>query len=325
MKKIVRNLMLLALVLGVTFACSDDDVNKVAVEDVAEYLESLNPPVVEVEPEPVSFSVTEKDEIPDVCDVTSTWSVSGEIKGDSALVDAIEKAEIFATFNDETSESDDSVSDAKLIAEVVAADFETNSAGNKTITFSATLEDVLDVMGLEAYMINITDKFNFEIVVTTDGPENPKVSFEEEVTTKSVVAETMFVGDYYMEQIAPVPFLFGQSTLTHDTVVELTANGNERTFETFSFPFWCSDPGDEIDFKFNLECDKVIVQVIDGKCGCGDEGYFAPATVPATVDLTDDSVFEMTFTGDATEACEDSAGVQVTYRFTKSVPVKPAR
>ncbi|GAA4272239.1 hypothetical protein U6A24_21365 [Aquimarina gracilis] len=129
------------------------------------------------------------------------------------------------------------------------------------------------------------------------------------------VDETLFVGEYYMEQTAPIPFLFGQSTLTHDTVVEVTANGLERSFDTFIFPFWCST--EVIPFKFNLVCNEIIVPVQDGNCGCGNEGYFAPAIIPATYSVDDDSVFELTFTGDATEACSASAGVQVTYRFTK--------
>ncbi len=130
------------------------------------------------------------------------------------------------------------------------------------------------------------------------------------------IPNTAFVGNYYMEQIAPIPFLFGQSTLTHDTVVAVTAESDtRRTFDTFTFPYWCST--EIIPFKFDLVCGKIIVPIQDGNCGCGDIGYFAPAVTPSTYDLDDDNVFELTFTGDASEACSASAGVQVTYRFTK--------
>ncbi|MGX1930585.1 hypothetical protein [Flagellimonas sp. 2504JD4-2] len=125
------------------------------------------------------------------------------------------------------------------------------------------------------------------------------------------VDETLFTGMYLLEEIIPVPFGPG---LQSGDVLEITANGLARTFNSINFPNFCSTP---IPFTFNLVCNEFVVPLQDTNCHCGDgSNYWGPSTVGhATYDITDDSVFEVNFTNDVQSNCGSPA--QTTYRFTK--------
>ena len=125
------------------------------------------------------------------------------------------------------------------------------------------------------------------------------------------VDETLFTGMYLIEEIIPVPFGPG---LQSGDVLEITADGLKRTFNTINFPNFCSTP---IPFSFNLVCNEIVVPLQDTNCHCGDgTNYWGPSTVGhATYDINDDSVFEVNFTNDVQSNC--GSPTQTKYRFTK--------
>ena len=125
------------------------------------------------------------------------------------------------------------------------------------------------------------------------------------------VDETLFTGMYLIEEIVPVPY--GPALQSGD-VLEITADGLKRTFNTINFPYYCSVP---IPFSFNLVCNEFVVPLQDTNCACWDgTNYYGPSTIGnAVYDINDDSVFEINFTNDVQSDC--GSPTQTTYRFTK--------
>ncbi len=126
------------------------------------------------------------------------------------------------------------------------------------------------------------------------------------------VDDTLFVGNYLIEQISP--FIDGP-TLSSGTVVALTVVDGAtpaRVFDTFNYPNFCSTNN---PFTLNLVCNEVVVPRQEGNCSCNGDYFFDVASVNAVYDLNDDSEFLMTFTDDSDSDC--GSPVQTTYRFTK--------
>lgn len=124
------------------------------------------------------------------------------------------------------------------------------------------------------------------------------------------VDEALFTGMYLIEQTTP--FVDGP-TLDDGSVVEVRSSGTSRIFASNRYPNFCTTP---LDFTFNLVCNEIIVPVQDTNCRCNDASdWFGPATTPSTYDLSDDSVFFLTFADDLQADCGPTA--QTTYRFTK--------
>lgn len=128
------------------------------------------------------------------------------------------------------------------------------------------------------------------------------------------VDETLFTGMYLIEEITP--FLSGSGPALNDGgVVEITADGLSRAFNTPNFPNFCSTP---IPFSFNLICNEFVVDLQDTNCACNSvSDYFGPSTSGhATYNVNDDSSFEITFSNDVQNDC-GAGPIQTTYRFTK--------
>ncbi|WP_459212898.1 hypothetical protein [Aquimarina rhabdastrellae] len=126
------------------------------------------------------------------------------------------------------------------------------------------------------------------------------------------VEDTLFVGNYLIEQITP--FIAGP-TLSSGTVVELIVEEGStpaRKFNTLNYPNFCSVNN---PFTLNLVCNEVVVPRQEGNCSCDGNYFFDVASVNAVYDLNDDSEFLMTFTDDSDSDC--GSPVQTTYRFTK--------
>lgn len=141
-----------------------------------------------------------------------------------------------------------------------------------------------------------------------------KASFKQEFTVNSSltcpVPSTSFVGNYLIEEITP--FVDGP-TLSHNTVVSLIATSNSgRRFMTANFPNYCSSL---MAFNFDLVCGKVVSGTMQGNCSCNGNYFFKEAISNSTYNVSDDSVFELTFTNDSESDC--GSPVQTTYRFTK--------
>lgn len=128
------------------------------------------------------------------------------------------------------------------------------------------------------------------------------------------VDETLFVGDYLLEQLSP--FTDGP-TLSDGSVVTLTADGLSRSFDTEFFPLYCS--GSFSPFSFTLVCNETLVGNQDNPCNC-DTGadWFGPPTdsTNGTYDVTDDSVLTIRFVDDSSDEC-GLGTANTEYRLTK--------
>ncbi|MEW7279915.1 hypothetical protein ABW636_15080 [Aquimarina sp. 2201CG1-2-11] len=346
MKKVVRNLMLLALVMGVTFACGDDDLRKIDAEDVDEYLESLNPTTdVEEEeeeeeeeetpePEALSFNVTEKSGHVSSCDIeNSTWSITGEFTGDASFVDDIENAQLLASFEDLTVDVEVKNLKEDTLIEELNKDSFTNDGGKVSVTFDITFGDVLTALELTSGDISTSDKFKFELVFNAgdvvynnenllDDSEGSLVSFEE--TVVEIISDTKFVGDYTVSFADPDGLDGGTFTgglafaddVTYTLVVD-PENEGRRIMKIVHQPKFCSDD-DPIDFIMDFTCDAIIVPLQSASCHCGDgTDWHGPAVTPTNYDVNDDSTFVVKFEENANDNCTSYAFHEAEVTFTK--------
>ena len=126
------------------------------------------------------------------------------------------------------------------------------------------------------------------------------------------IPSTAFVGKYLIEQTSA---LVDGPSLSSGTVVDLVrVDENTRKFQTENYPNFCS--GTFMDFSFKLVCGKIIVNTADTTCRCTSvTDWFTAGSTPTSYDLSDDSVFSITFTDDSQSDCNPP--VQTTYKFTK--------
>ncbi|WP_299437898.1 hypothetical protein [uncultured Aquimarina sp.] len=128
------------------------------------------------------------------------------------------------------------------------------------------------------------------------------------------VDESLFTGMYRIDEITP--FLSGSGPALNDGgIVEVTADGLARVFNTPNFPNFCSTPR---PFTFNLICNEIVVPLQNTNCACNSgTDYFGPSTSGhASYDTNDDSVFEVTFSNDVQNDC-GAGPIQTIYRFNK--------
>ena len=126
------------------------------------------------------------------------------------------------------------------------------------------------------------------------------------------IPQDKFVGNYLIEETTP--FVDGP-TLSNNTVVAVQfVSQTQRKFSTKNYPNYCQP---FMTFNFNLVCNEVIVP--NGQrstCGCTAAGlFFGPSIISSTYNVSDDSIFYITFSNDNTENCGPVS--QTTYKFTK--------
>ena len=130
---------------------------------------------------------------------------------------------------------------------------------------------------------------------------------------------TSFVGMYHVKQTTP--FLMaswgdGGTAFSDDVVVEVIAESEtRRRFKTIVTPKFCG--WNEVDFLFDLVCNKIIVPSQSNACHCGDgTEWFVVAQTPSAYDVNDDSEFTLIFTEGAQGEC-GYFPAQTAITFTK--------
>ncbi len=163
---------------------------------------------------------------------------------------------------------------------------------------------------------SILDSENRKIVLKLDSVDGARIDSKNTISLNVFrfcpVPETFFTGNYLIEQVSP--FIDGP-TLSDGTIVSVTAQGTKRIFSTQNYPNYCAPT---MDFSFNLNCNNIIVDVLDSVCSCGDgTAWFGPALGSnATYDITaGDSIMYVTFADDVQQNCGPT--VDTTYKFTK--------
>lgn len=240
--------------------------------------------------------------------------------------DLLQSVDVFASFQDNSSDNGDSTSGEALIRSIDAAQFTDGPFGLPRTSISVTLTEMLSATGLTEddlfggdtftirLALNLTDGRVFSAnnaggVITAGFFNSP---FQYKPTVICPVPETAFVGSYLIEEITD--YVDGP-TFDDGATVDVTVGdfSTERVFFTANYPDYCSTPN---DFRFTLVCGTVTVPFQESNCVCGDgTDFFGPAEVPSMYDLADDSVFLLTFSNDTQTDCGPPQ--DTTYRFTK--------
>ena len=221
------------------------------------------------------------------------------------VIDATGSTEVAVTVSS-VSESERTV-DLEIVQEETTASADTYTLGSIVIPANS-YEGTLTIEGVDN---NVTTEPETLVLAL---PEGVGFSSDGNLTVNIFevcpVDETLFTGMYLIEQIST--FLAGP-TLSHNTVVEVSADGFTRSFQTSNFPNFCSTPN---TFTFNLVCNEFVVPFQFNNCNCGDGvDYFGPAEVNAVYAIDSDDVFEVVFSDDTKENCGIPG--QTVYRFTK--------
>ncbi|MEL6559725.1 MAG: hypothetical protein AAFQ94_16160 [Bacteroidota bacterium] len=175
-------------------------------------------------------------------------------------------------------------------------------------------------VGIEILADNIEVGEELDIVleiVSADLPINQTVSKATHRVSISCPITADYTGTYRLEVInntAP----FGGSYGDDGDIVEVRAGVGQfdRVFTNLLAGF----AGFERDFEFSLICESIKVPFQDHGAGCGANPdtnlATGPPTTESTFDPTDDAVFIINLTDNASGDC-DEAPVQASYRFVK--------
>jgi len=255
------------------------------------------------------------------------FSVELEVQ-DQENGNLVDNIEVCVGFRDNTVEEGetDLDKDEVLITTIDSSTFTIGEQGLPRLSYEITLTELLTTLSVNESDLNGGDQFSirFELVLT----DGRRFSFAQNsgtltgsyfaspfLYTPSVtcpVPSTYFVGDYLIEQISAE---VDGPTLSTGTVVsvEIGETSTARVFQTANYPNYCATLR---PFVLDLICGTITVPSQNSGCACGDGAdWFTDPEVPNTYDISDDSVFEITFTDDAQSNCSSPA--QTTYRFTK--------
>ncbi len=146
---------------------------------------------------------------------------------------------------------------------------------------------------------------------------NDKLSFS--IIQTCPVDITSFVGMYRIKQTTPflkAPWGDGGTAFSDDVVVEVIAiSETRRKFNVIVTPKFCG--WNQVDFLFDLVCNKIIVPTQSNACHCGDGNeWFVAAQSPSAYDVNDDSEFTLVFTEGAQGEC-GYFPAQTSVTFTK--------
>ena len=241
--------------------------------------------------------------------------------------DLLQSVDVFVALVDNSPENGDSSAAEVQIGTVDRAAFSPGPFGLPRGIISVTLDEMLAALGVsEADLfggdvfnvrlsLNLTDGRVFSVsnaggIITGGFFSSP---FQYGPAVICPVEETFMVGEYLIEEITP--YVDGP-TFDDGSVVEVTVGdfSTERVFFTSNYPDYCTTPN---DFRYTLVCGNIIVPFQESNCACGSGAdYFGPPLGDAaTYDLSDDTVFFLTFGNDLQSDCV--APEDTTYKFTK--------
>lgn len=215
--------------------------------------------------------------------------------------------------NSSTKSDADRVYTISTVAEGTTADPATYNVPTTVTIPAGSYQGVLTITGqdegLEESTVLILE------LTANDGEILPSNRITVNVQQVCPVDESLFVGQYLIQETTP--YVDGP-TLDHGAVVNVTIptgdNRLRRQFTTRNYINYCTTT--TMSFKFALVCGEVIVDAGQtSTCTCNGALTFGPATTPSPYDVSDDSVFFVTFTNDETMDCGSTT--QTTYKFTK--------
>lgn len=240
--------------------------------------------------------------------------------------DLLRSVDVYVAFDDNSEDNGDSSAAEVQVTTIDRSAFTDGPFGLPRTTISLTLDEMLSALGLSEadlfggdafvvrFALNLTDGRTFSVdnaggIITGGFFSSP---FQYQPTVICPLLETAFVGNYLIEEITP--YVDGP-TFDDGSIVELAVGdfSTERVFFTANYPDYCSTPN---DFRFAMVCGTVNVPFQESNCVCNSGAdFFGPAEVPSMYDLSDDSVFLLSFSNDTQSDC--GPPIDTTYRFTK--------
>lgn len=241
--------------------------------------------------------------------------------------DLLQSVDVFVALTDNSPDNGDSSAAEVQIATVDRAAFSPGPFGLPRGIVSVSLDEMLGALGVTEgdlfggdvfnvrLALNLTDGRVFSVnnaggIITGGFFNSP---FQYAPTVICPVEETYMVGEYLIEEITP--YVDGP-TFDDGSIVTVSVGdfSTERFFLTSNYPDYCTTPN---DFRYTLVCGNIIVPLQESNCACGSGAdYFGPPLGDAsTYDLSDDTVFFLTFGNDLQSDCV--APEDTTYKFTK--------
>lgn len=209
-----------------------------------------------------------------------------------------------------------SSSDRTVTVEVVDGDVTTADPSTYSFNGSVTIPansyfGTLTIDGIDNGVETSKETIGLKIT-SADGATPSSSTHIVDIFQVCPVPDDFFTGMYLIEQVSAQ--VDGYS-LSHNSIVEVTANGASRQFQTEAYISYCA--GNFFTFSVDLSCNQLIVPSQDTTCRCDDAtGWWGPAITPETYDLVaGDQEILVTFSDDVKADCGPTA--QTTYKFTK--------
>jgi hypothetical protein len=260
----------------------------------------------------------------DVCDTSSFYSMTVEVEDykDGNLLDNVT---VFISFVDYTIDGMTYTTAEKQITVIDAGDFTEGPNGLPITTFVVTLDEVNSALGLNTGSYGLEDLFRIRFETNlTDGrsfsdDNGSMYVYDAGLSCTSFDEPDFFTGQYLMEQLSGLDPFFASETFGDTQIVNITANGNIRSFNFLYFPgIFDSD----YNFSMNLCCGEILVTgtINAGGLGCGGSNIgFSTGNPVSTYDQTfiDDDIITVNVTDFSPDGSCDTGGYPVELRFTK--------
>lgn len=211
-----------------------------------------------------------------------------------------------------------------------SANFGQSANGYPGLTFSLNMQDALTALGVDGASLTAGDVFRFDATVTkTDGSTftigNTGTNiissaafaavFRVDAPVVCLFAETLFVGDYLLEQGA-VEGAFGQAFL--DQVVTVSTVPDQPTKRQFAAiylePFGIGNGPAPI--IFDMICSITVTDPGQSSgLQCTSGILMNPAATPGVFDITDDSQFTVTMNEGLSDC--GAGDTDISFTFTK--------
>lgn len=321
----LKNLLYVPLMAVLLMSCEDDDQNITdLVQESVERGAVLRTVTTNSNAIPIAISGGE----------TSTGDDAGlsiileqQDQEDGALLESVDVLVSFTDGSEDQGDSSSAITEEVLLRTLSADDFENGPFGLPRFNLNITAEEMLSSLNLTPENIFGGDTFTTRLILKlTDGREFSSDNaggiitagffnspFRYSTIVVCEVPEELFVGNYLIEELTP--FVDGP-TLADGTVVEVVAGENDNTirqFATTNYPDFCTSLN---NFTLQFVCGEIIVPTQNNICACSSgTGFFGPADTVENYDVTDDTVFLVSFLNDVENDCGPSA--VTTYRFTK--------
>jgi hypothetical protein len=255
-----------------------------------------------------------------VCNTSSFYSITIEVE-DYENGNLLDNVTVFVSFVDITDDGISYPTAEEQFTVIEASEFIEGPNGLPTTTFIITLAEISSTLNIASYNEGDAFRIAFEINLT-DGrsiSSDDESPFEYDAKiTGPIIDPVFFTGQYLMEQLSGVDPFFDAETFGDTQIVNITADGNIRSFDFLYFPgIYDAD----YNFSMTLSCGEILVTgtINAGELGCGSNVGFSTGNPVSTYDETfiNDDVITVNVTDFSPDGSCDTGGYPAELRFTK--------